>query len=90
MKYSKKKLLKIAGKITTFQKITPEEMDLINSFEKVAERKLDYKVGARRDGDVIAIYANNDFAKQELNWLPKFNLDDMMLSAWKWQQYDEK
>ncbi len=64
--------------------------EAINSFEKVAERKLDYKVGARREGDVIAIYANNDFAKQELKWLPKYNLDDMILSAWKWQLYDGK
>lgn len=59
--------------------------EAIHSFEKVSQHKLDYKIGPRRAGDVISIYANNDFAKQELNWMPKYNLDDMMLSAWKWQ-----
>lgn len=59
--------------------------EAIHSFEKVSNQKLNYSVGPRRAGDVINIYANNNFAKQELNWIPKYNLDDMMLSAWKWQ-----
>jgi len=46
---------------------------------------LNYKVGERRAGDVIKIYANNNLAKQELGWDPKNGLDEMMLSAWKWQ-----
>jgi UDP-glucose 4-epimerase len=48
--------------------------------------KLKYSVGPRRAGDVIAIYANNDKAKKDFNWIPKYSIDDMMLSAWKWQQ----
>jgi UDP-glucose 4-epimerase len=64
-------------------------IEAIQSFEKVSGLKLNYKIGARRDGDVIAVYANNTLAKTELNWNPKFNIDDMMLSAWKWQQYLE-
>ena len=59
--------------------------EAISSFEKVSTQKLNYSVGPRRLGDVISIYANNDFATKELNWIPKYNLDDMMLSAWKWQ-----
>ena len=40
-----------------------------------------------RDGrDVIAIYANNDIAKKVLGWEPKYSLDDMMSTAWKWEQ----
>jgi UDP-glucose 4-epimerase len=60
-------------------------LEAINSFEKVTQQKLNYEVGPRRAGDVINIYANNILAKEELKWLPKHNLDDMMLSAWKWQ-----
>jgi UDP-glucose 4-epimerase len=60
-------------------------LEAIQSFEKVSGKKLDYKIGARRDGDVIAVYANNTLAKTELNWNPQYTLDDMMLSAWKWQ-----
>lgn len=60
-------------------------LEAITSFEKVSEQKLNYKIGPRRAGDVVNIYANNDFAKQELNWQTEFDLDAMMLSAWKWQ-----
>ena len=65
-------------------------LEAIHSFEKVSGIKLDYKIGARREGDVIAVYANNTLAKSELNWNPEFSLDDMMLSAWKWQQNLDK
>lgn len=61
--------------------------EAITSFEKVSQQKLQYSVGPRRAGDVVQIYANNDLAKQELGWVPKYNLDDMMLSAWKWQMH---
>jgi len=61
-------------------------LEAIASFEKVSGKKLNYTIGPRRAGDVIAIYANNSLAKSELNWEPKFNIDEMMLSAWKWQQ----
>jgi UDP-glucose 4-epimerase len=60
--------------------------EAINSFEKISGIKLNYEIGPPRDGDVIAIYADNTLAKQELNWEPKYNIDEMMLSAWKWQQ----
>ena len=62
-------------------------LEAIHSFEKVTGLKLNYEIGPRREGDVESIYANNNLAKQELNWEPKFNIDAMMLSAWKWQQY---
>jgi UDP-glucose 4-epimerase len=61
-------------------------LEAIASFENVSGKTLSYVVGERRGGDVIAIYANNTLAKKELNWVPQFGIDDMMLSAWKWQQ----
>lgn len=59
--------------------------EVIQSFEKVSGQKLNYKVGPRRNGDVIAIYANNDKARNILGWNPAFSLDQMMDSAWKWE-----
>ncbi len=61
-------------------------LEAIQSFEKVSGKKLNYTIGKRREGDVIAVYANNTLAKTELHWTPEYSLDDMMLSAWKWQQ----
>lgn len=60
-------------------------LEVITAFEKVSGVKLNYTIGPRRAGDVIAIYANNSKAKSELGWQPKYNLDDMMDSAWKWE-----
>ena len=60
-------------------------LEVIKAFEKVSGVKLNYSIGPRRAGDVIAIYANNNKAKTELGWQPKYNLDDMMDSAWKWE-----
>ncbi|MCW3076763.1 MAG: galE [Bacteroidetes bacterium] len=65
-------------------------LEVIKSFEKVAQTKLNYKVGPRREGDVVSVYANNNLAKTELGWEPQFDLDAMMLSAWKWQQHLEQ
>jgi UDP-glucose 4-epimerase len=68
-------------------------LEAIKAFEKVSGVKLNYTLGPRRSGDVIAIYANNDLAKQQLGWEPKFSLEEMMLTAWKWEQrlkVDEK
>lgn len=61
-------------------------LEAIHSFEKVSGLKLNYEIGPRRQGDVIAIYANNDLARKELGWEPKFSLDQMMDTAWKWEQ----
>lgn len=62
-------------------------LEAITAFEKVSNSKLNYTIGERREGDVEAIYANNEKAKEILNWSPKLNLEDMMLSAWKWENH---
>jgi UDP-glucose 4-epimerase len=61
-------------------------IEAIQAFEKVSGQTLKYAIGPRRAGDVVAVYANNDLARKELGWDPSRSLDDMMLSAWKWQQ----
>lgn len=68
-------------------------LEAIHTFEKVSGVKLNYEIGPRRTGDVVAIYANNDKAKEVLGWDPVLTLDDMMRSAWEWEQklkQDEK
>jgi UDP-glucose 4-epimerase len=60
-------------------------LQAIASFEKVSAIKLNYELGPRRAGDVIAVYAYNKKATTELNWECQYTLDEMMLSAWKWQ-----
>jgi len=61
-------------------------LEVIHSFEKVSGQKLNYEIGPRRTGDVVAIYANNDKAKNILGWQTKYSLEEMMSTAWKWEQ----
>ncbi len=68
-------------------------LEAIKAFEKVSGAKLNYVIGPRRAGDVVNIYANNDLAKKQLGWQPRFSLEDMLATAWKWEQrlkIDEK
>jgi len=68
-------------------------LEAIAAFERVSGVKLNYAIAPRRPGDVVAIYANNEYAKATLGWETKYNLDDMMSTAWKWEQrlkVDEK
>lgn len=61
-------------------------LEAISAFERVSDKKLNFEIGPRRVGDVIAIYANNDYAVDELNWHIQYGLDDMMRTAWLWEQ----
>lgn len=61
-------------------------LEAIKAFEKVSNTKLNYELGERREGDVVEIYADNQKAKTVLGWIPKYGIEEMMLSAWKWQQ----
>ncbi len=47
---------------------------------------MNYEMGPRRPGDVVAIYANNDKAKNILGWQTKYSLEEMMSTAWQWEQ----
>jgi UDP-glucose 4-epimerase len=60
-------------------------LEVIRAFEKTSGVKLNYSLGPRREGDVVAIFANNNKAKTELGWIPSYNLDEMMASAWNWE-----
>ncbi|MCX8483215.1 MAG: UDP-glucose 4-epimerase GalE, partial [Crocinitomicaceae bacterium] len=46
---------------------------------------LNYEIAARRPGDVVAIFANNDAAVTQLGWTIEYNLTDMMKTAWAWE-----
>lgn len=61
-------------------------LEVINAFEKSSGKKLNYRIGPRRAGDVPAIYSDSSLAEKELGWKTQFSIDDMMLSAWKWEK----
>lgn len=61
-------------------------LEVIHAFEKVSGVKLNYQTAGRRPGDVIAIYANNSKAGMELKWNTVYDIEDMMRTAWEWEQ----
>ncbi len=60
-------------------------LEVIQSFEKVSNVKLNYKIVDRREGDVEQVWADTNFANEELGWKAEKSLDEMTLSAWNFQ-----
>ncbi|MDW5290264.1 UDP-glucose 4-epimerase GalE [Formosa sp. PL04] len=61
-------------------------LEVISAFEDVSKQKLNYKIVERRQGDVVAAYADTTKANDVLGWNAKLNLKDALSSAWKWEQ----
>ena len=61
-------------------------LEAVKCFEQANGLKLNYKIGPRREGDIVAIYASNEKARKQLNWKPKYSLTDIMRTAWQWEQ----
>ncbi len=61
-------------------------LEVINAFEKVSGKKLNYKIVDRREGDVISAYADTHKANRELGWKAESTLEEGLKSAWDWEQ----
>lgn len=61
-------------------------LEAIHAFEQESKQALNYTIGARRAGDVVAVYANYEKAKNALHWQPKYGINDIMRTAWAWEQ----
>lgn len=58
-------------------------LDLVTTFEKVNGVKVNYKIGARRPGDIAACYADPSKAKEELGWVAEKGIEEMCKDAWR-------
>ena len=61
-------------------------LDMIKAFGKACGRDLDYKIEARRPGDIDACYADPKKAREEIGFVAKKTLEDMCADTWRWQQ----
>lgn len=61
--------------------------EVISAFEKASQTKLKYKVVGRREGDVEAVYADTSYANEELGWKAEKDIEETLLTAWKWEQH---
>ena len=60
--------------------------ELVKTFERVNNLKLNYKVAPRRAGDVVAVWADTTLANKELNWHAERTLEQTLKSAWEWEK----
>jgi UDP-glucose 4-epimerase len=61
-------------------------LDIINAFEQVSGVKLNYEIVDRRPGDIDQVWADPGKANRVLGWKARHDLNDMLLSAWKWEK----
>lgn len=61
-------------------------LEIIQAFERVNSVALNYNIGERRAGDVEKVWADNHKAETVLGWKAQLDLDEMVRSAWAWQQ----
>ncbi len=61
-------------------------LEVIGAFERVTGRKLNYRIGPRRAGDAAAVFSDNRKAEAVLGWRSEFGIDEMMKTAWQWEQ----
>ncbi|KRX94888.1 UDP-glucose 4-epimerase [Trichinella pseudospiralis] len=52
-------------------------LQLVEQFERSCGRKIPYVIENRRPGDLAEIYCDNTLARNELNWTPKYDLQQM-------------
>ena len=60
--------------------------EIVDSFERATGVKLNWKYGPRREGDIEKIWGNVDKANKVLGWKAEAKLDDVLATAWKWQE----
>lgn len=61
-------------------------LEMVDTFQSVNKIDLNFKIGPRRDGDIAMIFADNNKAVEKLGWKVENNVEDMMRSAWAWEQ----
>lgn len=61
-------------------------LDIIGTFEKVNNIKIPYALNPRRPGDIDECYADTTKARAELNFIAKYNLEDMCRDSWNFQK----
>lgn len=69
--------------------------ELVHAFEKANNMKINYRVSARRPGDIPECYANADKAYREIGFKTEFTIVDCCRDSWNWQKknprgYEEK
>lgn len=64
-------------------------LELVNTFMKVNDVKVNYKIVGRRDGDVAACYADPTYAYEKLGWKAEKEIEEMCKDAYNFIKKDK-
>lgn len=62
-------------------------LQIIGAFEESTGQKLNYTIGARREGDIEKVWGDVSKAEKDLGWKAELDVTEMMRSAWNWEKY---
>ncbi len=60
--------------------------EVIGMCKKVTKRDFEVKIDKRREGDPAILIADSTKIHEKLGWSPKYDLEEMVSSAWKWHE----
>ena len=61
-------------------------LEVVEGFEKATGVKLNWRYAPRREGDIEKVWGNVNKANRVLGWKAEADIDDVLRSAWRWQQ----
>ena len=61
-------------------------LEVVEGFEKATGVKVNWTYAPRREGDIEKVWADPKKANEVLGWKAETPLEDILASAWKWQQ----
>ena len=61
-------------------------LEILNTFMQVTGVNVPYQIIGRREGDIEQVWAKPDKANNVLGWKADTPIEDVLLSAWRWEQ----
>ena len=61
-------------------------LEILNTFMQVTGVKVPYQIVGRREGDIEQVWAEPNKANEVLGWKADTPIEDVLLSAWNWEQ----
>jgi UDP-glucose 4-epimerase len=65
-------------------------LEMIAAFERASGKRVPYRFGPRRPGDVAACYADPALAREQLGWTAERDVDAMCRDTWHWQSQNPR
>lgn len=63
-------------------------LEMVRAFEAASQRHIPYRIMPRRLGDIAECYADASLAREQLGWVAKRDVMQMMQDSWRWQSFN--